>query len=192
MSALVVRGDELVTVAVYSDERNDEPWCYRCEPGDCDGNSDILEATVPAVLVDAMESCYAAMVKANRAVIDAAGLDDEEWRLAKCCPSWVGVVLPVWESWVIVEQGSGPARARPLYCCSDRDDAEQRLGELPGAFALSTIHDQFRWVLRDSLRIEKSSYTPTVHPCDRCGWQRDDHPDDSILELVDVETGGLL
>lgn len=174
-------GGELAHVVVGLNDDVGLPYVYETEwPGDAEDDTDAFDADVPADLVARWKAARAEFDRLSHDICVAAGFDDQEGRMATCCPSWVGHETPGAEWWEIVLAASGtddewPVRDAKLGHHTDEASARALLDGLPDEFFVAYGVPRLQRVRKADLSIAHSSFRPSVGRCTRCGWDRDDH-----------------
>ena len=173
---------DTVRVAVGFNGETERAYARECDPGDTDDYYEEFEFDVSAELWRAVENAGNAWREAMDAVVAATDYDEDQGRVAQCCPSWQGDVHQGREWWAVVIPASDDADTWPRIPLSMRHcDSEQAALDL----IASLPESMWCWpgagpavpVARDALYVERGGYRGSVTACWRCGWPRDEHAD---------------
>lgn len=194
-----------VHIAVGWNDEHETTFTNIETPGGTDGDSGAFEADVSKDLWDCAEGLYELWREAHKAVVEATGYDEVQHRMARPCSEWSGeenpghtvpdwweVVLPAAENF-----GTWPARPVTRGVFESEPHAHRAIAAASLAPQLlvvpigGVVADLGQWVDPALLTVEERpgwTSPPSVSPCDRCGWKRDEHGDDG----GGLFTGGII
>ena len=158
----------------------DRAYVYEAAEGEAEGTGRLYEADVPAELMAALEAAEKEWHAAYKAVVDATGYEDG--RAKQACESWVGDEYPgkIWYSVVLAESGDPdewPLRSVQVHMADSPQDAEKWIDALPDEFWLYPGVGHMVHIAKTRLTVERGGYGGSMTSCDRCGWERGEHPE---------------
>jgi len=168
---------ETVNVIVGQGE-DDQPWVWLGDPDEVGDRQ--FSAAVPKATWDAVEAARGAYNDAIDAIVEAAEIDPDLWRLPSACKEWKGHESPATVLWNVVIPASGsddvwPLRPFAIEHCDTAGEAQARIAELPEEFFVHYGARPLRLVRRADLAVEQGGWPGSVSVCYRCGWERDEH-----------------
>lgn len=157
----------------------ESPYLYEAPPGTAEDDDRSFDVEIPADLWRRHDEAAKAERVAFRALVAAAGYDDDAGRMVACCPEWVGTETPghSWYSLVLEASGSDdewPLNDATITTRRARDELEALLAELPDEFVVLD-HHRPTVVRKDRLRIDPGEFKGYLSLCHRCGWAKDEH-----------------